>query len=80
MSRNSDTFSISMREGLAAVVALLSVAFSSAYAYGVKSQQVQELQTIVARHDTAIIELTRATVDLRVAVTELRTTIETRKD
>ena len=71
---------ITIREAIAALIALISVAASSSYAYGVKSQQVQELQSIVQKHDAAILELTKATTDLRVATTELRVTIEHRKD
>ena len=71
---------ITIREAIAALIALISVAASSAYAYGVKSQQVQELQTIVAKHDTAIVDLTKATTDLRIAITQLQVTIEHRKD
>ena len=71
---------ITIREAVAALVALISVAASSSYAYGVKSQQVQELQSIVQKHDAAILDLTKATADLRVAITELRVTIEHRKD
>jgi len=71
---------ISLREAIAATVTLLSIAGASSYAYGVKSQQVQELQTIVAKHDSAIGELTKASIDLRIAVTELRTSIERRKE
>ena len=71
---------ITIREAIAAFIAIISVAASSAYAYGVKSQQVQELQSIVQKHDSAIADLTKATTDLRVVVTELRVTIEHRKD
>lgn len=71
---------ITIREAVAALVAMISIAASSAYAYGVKSQQVQELQSIVQKHDAAIADLAKVASDLRVAVTELRVTIEHRKD
>ena len=63
------------REFLAGVVAARSLGGSLAFGYGVKSQQVSELQEIVLRHDDAIQDLTKELTQLRVAVAELNGTL-----
>lgn len=71
----ADEINITPREFLAGVVAALSLCGSLAFGYGVKSQQVSELQTIVLRHDASIQDLTKELTQLRVAVAELNGTL-----
>lgn len=70
-----DEINITPRELLAGVVAALSLCGSLAFGYGVKSQQVQELTAVVARHDVAISSLTDELTRLRIAVAELNGTL-----
>ena len=72
----ADEINITPREFLAGVVAALSLCGSLAFGHGVKSQQVQELQTIVVRHDTAIQDLTKELTSLRLTVAELNGTLQ----
>lgn len=71
----ADEIQITPREFLAGVVAALSLCGSLAFGYGVKSQQVSELQTIVIRHDVAIQDLTKELMQLRLVVAELNGTL-----
>lgn len=71
----ADEINVTPREFLAGVVAALSLCGSLAFGYGVKSQQVSELQVIVLRHDAAIQDLTKELTQLRVAVAELNGTL-----
>lgn len=71
----ADEIQITPREFLAGVVAALSLCGSLAFGYGVKSQQVSELQTIVLRHDVAIQDLTKELMQLRLVVAELNGTL-----
>lgn len=71
----AEEINITPREFLAGVVAALSLCGSLAFGYGVKSQQVSELQTIVLRHDASIQDLTKELTQLRVAVAELNGTL-----
>lgn len=71
----ADEINVTPREFLAGVVAALSLCGSLAFGYGVKSQQVAELQVIVMRHDAAILDLTKELTQLRVAVAELNGTL-----
>jgi hypothetical protein len=71
----ADEIQITPREFLAGVVAALSLCGSLAFGYGVKSQQVSELQVIVMRHDAAILDLTKELTQLRLVVAELNGTL-----
>lgn len=71
----AEEINITPREFLAGVVAALSLCGSLAFGYGVKSQQVSELQTIVLRHDASIQDLTKELTQLRIAVAELNGTL-----
>jgi len=71
----ADEIQITPREFLAGVVAALSLCGSLAFGYGVKSQQVSELQVIVLRHDAAIQDLTKELTQLRLVVAELNGTL-----
>lgn len=71
----ADEINITPREFLAGVVAALSLCGSLAFGYGVKSQQVSELQAVVVRHDVAIQDLTKELTQLRLVVAELNGTL-----
>jgi len=71
----ADEINVTPREFLAGVVAALSLCGSLAFGYGVKSQQVSELQVIVLRHDAAIQDLTKELTSLRLVVAELNGTL-----
>ena len=71
----ADEMKVTPRELVAAVLAVISLCGSLAFGYGVKSQQVQELQTIVIRHDLAITTLSSELTQLRIAVAELNGTL-----
>lgn len=71
----ADEINITPREFLAGVVAAISLCGSLAFGYGVKSQQVSELQVIVLRHDAAIQDLTKELTQLRLVVAELNGTL-----
>lgn len=71
----ADEINITPREFLAGVVAALSLCGSLAFGYGIKSQQVSELQGIVMRHDAAILDLTKELTQLRLVVAELNGTL-----
>ncbi len=71
----ADEINVTPREFLAGVVAALSLCGSLAFGYGVKSQQVSELQVLVMRHDAAILDLTKELTSLRLVVAELNGTL-----
>jgi len=67
----ADEVKITPREFLAGTIAAVAFCGSLAFGYGVKTSQIQELSTIVARHDAAIIDLTRELTSLRLTIAEL---------
>lgn len=67
---------LTAREFAAGVIAIVSLCSSLAFGYGVKAQQVAELQTIVMRHDLTITSLSSELTQLRVAVAELNGTLK----
>lgn len=67
----ADEVKITPREFLAGVIAAVAFCGSLAFGYGTKSQQLAELQTIVARHDAAIMDLTKELSSLRLVIVEL---------
>lgn len=73
---NRDDLRITTRELIAGAVAVISFFCSLAFGYGIKAQQVNDLQTIVVRHDNAIVDLTKELTQLRLVVAALNGTLQ----
>lgn len=71
----ADEIHLTPREFLAGVIAAISLCGSLAFGYGVKAQQVFELQGIVVKHDIAIQDLIKELTSLRLTVAELNGTL-----
>lgn len=75
LSITAGDLSITPRELLAGVVAVISLCGSLAFGYGVKATQIDQVQSIVVKQNTDILQLRDELVLLRIAVAELNVTI-----
>jgi hypothetical protein len=75
LSITNGDLSITPRELLAGIVAVVSLCGSLAFGYGVKVQQVEAVQTVVIRHEANLVSLTEEITKLRISVAELSATL-----